>query len=155
MAQHIKLAGEQGGLTIEVHGYERPAAEDQDDANWLRCEVSVKAGPFGGSFKSAFTTYDLIGLADRLKVGLAELSGTVSFQNTEHDIVFDITFDKRGNANVHGTAQPHRSPEGSLTFRFDTDQSYLAQTLRQLEAVLRSFPAKLSDGAALPRRERV
>ena len=31
---------------------------------------------------------------------------------------------------------------GEEIFRFDTDPSYLVETLRQLEAVLRSFPAK-------------
>jgi hypothetical protein len=142
MVEPIKFASEQGALTIEVHGYERSGAKDEDDANWLKCEVSLKAGPFSGAFNAAFTTYDLVALAERLKGALAALSGTVSFQNTEHDVVFDIAFDKRGNASIHGTAQPHRSPEASLTFRFDTDQSYLTQTLRQLEAVLRSFPAK-------------
>ena len=142
MTEQIKFACEQGALTIEVCGYERPGAEDQDDANWLRCEVSIKAGPFSGAFKSAFTTHDLIALAERLRGTLAALSGTVSFQNSEQDIVFDIAFDKRGTASINGTAQPHRALEACLTFRFDTDQSCLAQTLRQLEAVLRSFPAK-------------
>jgi hypothetical protein len=51
-------------------------------------------------------------------------------------------FNKRGTATINGTAHPHRSPEASLVFRFDTDQSYLAETLRQLETVLRRFPIK-------------
>lgn len=142
MAEQIKFVCDQGGLTIEVYGYERPDTEDQDDANWLKCEVGIKAGPFSGAFKSAFTTYDLIALAERLKSSLAALSGTVSFQNTEHDIMLEIGFDKRGAASINGTAQPHRSLEASLAFRFDTDQSCLTQTLHQLEAVLRRFPAK-------------
>jgi hypothetical protein len=142
VAEQIKFAGEQGALTIEVYGYERPAAEDQDDANWLRCDVSINAGPFRGTFKSAFTTYDLIALAERLKGALAALSGTVSFQNTEDDIAFDVRLEKHGSATISGAAHPHRSLEASLAFRFDTDQSYLAQALRQLEAVLRIFPVK-------------
>jgi hypothetical protein len=142
VAEQIKFVGEQGTVIIEVYGYERPGADDQDDANWLKCEVTIKAGPFSGAFKSAFTTYDLIALAERLKGALATLSGTVSFQNTENDIAFNIELDKRGNANIHGTAQPHRSQEAFLTFRFDTDQSCLAQTLSQLQAVLRHFPVK-------------
>jgi hypothetical protein len=104
--------------------------------------MTIKAGPFSGAFKSAFTTYDFIALVEHLKGALATLSGTVSFQNTENDIALNIEFDKRGNGNIHGTAQPHRSPEASLAFRFDTDQSYLAQTLRELESVLRHFPVK-------------
>lgn len=138
----IQIAGEQGGLTIEVQGYERPWANDQDDANWLKCHIAIKAGPFTGTFKSSFTTYDLVALAERLKGALGTLAGTVSFENSEGDVVLEIIFDKRGAATIQGTAQPHRSPEGSLTFRLDTDQTYLAQSLRQLNAVIRSFPVK-------------
>ena len=35
MAELIKFVGEQGSLTIEVHGYQHLGVEDQDDANWL------------------------------------------------------------------------------------------------------------------------
>jgi hypothetical protein len=141
VAEQIKFAGEQGGLTIEVYGYERPAAGDQDDANWLKCELSIKAGPFGGTFKCAFTTYDIIALAERLRGALAA-SGTVSFQNTEGDLDLDIALDKRGGTVIKGRANARGLQEISLQFRFDSDQSYLTQTLGQLDTVLRRFPAK-------------
>jgi hypothetical protein len=67
VAEQIKFACEQGSLTIEVFGYEGPGAERQDDTNWLKCEVASRQGPFSGAFKSAFTTYDVIALAERLK----------------------------------------------------------------------------------------
>ena len=38
------------------------SAEDQDDANWLKCEVSLKAGPFSGAFNAAFTTFGPVAL---------------------------------------------------------------------------------------------
>jgi hypothetical protein len=138
----IKLAGEQGALLVEVRGYERPATKDQDDANWLRCEVSIKVGPFGGAFKAAFTTYDLIVLAERLKRALATPSGTVSFQSTEGDIDLDIVLDKRGGAIIRGRANPNGWQGTFLQFQFESDQSYLTQTLGQIEAALRSFPVK-------------
>ena len=141
MAEQIKFAGGQGGFTIEIHGYERPGAGDQDDANWLKCELSIKAGPFSGKFKCAFTTYDIIALAERLRSALAA-SGTVIFQSTEGDIDLDIALDKRGGAVIKGRANARGLPETSLQFRFDSDQSYLAQTLGQVDAVLRRFPAQ-------------
>ena len=142
VSEQIKFAGEQGSLLLEVSGYENPLATNEDDANWLASTLTIKAGPFAGVFRVAFTTHDLISLRDRLKNGLAALSETVSFQSTEDDIAFDIEFNKRGAATISGTAQPHRSLEASLTFRLDTDQSALAQTLRQLETVVRRFPTR-------------
>jgi hypothetical protein len=138
----IKFAGEHGSLTIEVHGYQHPGVEDQDDANWLSCTLTVKAGPITGGYKSSFTTYDLIRLHDDLKNVLTTLTGVVSFENTESDIEFNIEFNKRGGAAVNGVAHPNRWQGASLRFRLETDQSTLSQTLRQLEAVLRRFPIK-------------
>jgi hypothetical protein len=142
LTERIKFMGENGSLTVEVYRYERPGTEDADDANWLNCEVSVKAGAFGGNFKCAFTTHDFVALHQRLKTAVESLTGNVSFQNTEADLFLNIDFGKRGATLVHGKAQPHRSPEGTLSFEFDSDQSYLAQTLCQLEAVLRHFPVR-------------
>jgi hypothetical protein len=142
MPEQITLSGEQGSLVIQIYGYERPSAEDQDDANWLRCEVAVKVGPFAGTFKAAFTTYDLIAFSERLRSAVTTLAGSVSFQNTEGDIDLDIALDKRGGAVIKGRANPNGLLETFLQFRLDSDQSYLTQTLGQLEAVLRSFPAR-------------
>ena len=143
MAEVIKFGGEQGSLTIAVRDYERPETEELNDANWLRCEVTVKVEPFNGAFRCDFTTHDLVALAEPLKKSLASLSGTVSFQNMEQDIVFDIVFnDKHGPAEILGKAQPTRWLAACLTFRLDTDQSYLTQSLREIEAVLRKFPVK-------------
>jgi hypothetical protein len=143
VAEVIKFGGEQGSITIAIQGYERPGTENYDDANWLRCEVTVKADPFSGMFRCDFTTHDLVVLAEPLKRSLASLSGTVTFRSTEQDVVFDIVFDeKRGTAEIHGKAQPHRWLGACLSFRLDTDQSYLAQSLREIEAVLRKFPVK-------------
>jgi len=142
MTEQIKFAGEQGNLTIEVHGYERPATEDQDDANWLRCGATIKAGPFTGAFNIGLTTHDVTALREQLKNALATMSDSVSFSSIENDISFDIRFDKRGSAIISGTVQPHRSLTASLAFRFDTDQSYLTQTLCQLDAVTHRFPIK-------------
>jgi len=35
---------EQGSITVTVLGYERPPVGEFYDDNWLRCEVSVRAG---------------------------------------------------------------------------------------------------------------
>jgi len=140
--EEIKLGGDKGSIVIKVIGYERPEADNQDDANWLKCALTVEATPFSGTFNSAFTTHDLVHLYEQLENSLSSLSGTVSFENTENDIAFDIEFNKRGGATLSGAAHPHKWLGASLQFRLETDQSYLAQTMRQLEVVLRRFPVK-------------
>lgn len=38
-------------LAISVHGFERDAAEDLYDANWLRCSVEVEQARFGAAWR--------------------------------------------------------------------------------------------------------
>lgn len=142
MSEEIRVAGHRAIIAIEVLSYERPEVMDPDDANWLKCGVSVKAGPFTGAFPCTLTTRDLATLTERLKTALGVPSGKVAFRTTESDISLEILFDNRGTAVVLGSVEPQVSPEASLHFRFETDQSYLTQTLRQLESVLRRFPVK-------------
>jgi hypothetical protein len=142
VAEDITIGSKQGRISIEVDGYERPLAENQDDANWLKCIISVNAGPFSGSFKTAFTTHDFVVLHERIQNQLAEMSGDITFENTEGDLTLNINIDKKGTALMSGTVHPHKSLETSLRFEFESDQSYIEQTRRQVQAVIRKFPVR-------------
>jgi hypothetical protein len=145
MSEQITISGHGGSLIVHVSSYERPGANDPDDANWLTSDAAIKVGVFSGEFRFALTTHDLIDFHEALKTGLSTLSGVVPFRTTERDIALEIIFDQRGTAAIKGSVEPQTSLEASLCFRFDTDQSYLTQTLRQLEAVLRKFPLKQTE----------
>jgi hypothetical protein len=140
MQNQISIFGSQGRIVIEVLGYENPSAKNEDDANWLATSLRVEAGPFSGSFRLAFTTHDLTTLLDQIQNALGALTGTVSFQNLEDDVSLNIRFDSRGGATVSGAAHPHLSQGVALHFQFDSDQSILRNTARELEATLRRFP---------------
>jgi len=142
MSEQITVNGHRGSLIINVSSYERPDANDPDDANWLKSDATIKVGVFTGAFRFSLTTYDLITFYQAFKTGLSTLSGTVPFRTTESDIVLEILFDSRGSAVIKGCFEPQESLEASLRFRFDSDQSYLAQTAFQLDAVIRRFPVK-------------
>jgi len=142
MSEQITIHGHQGRLDLRIVGYERPESRDSDDANWLTSEATIKMGAFTGAFRCALTTLDIRTSYESLKKSIATVQGTAYFRTTEKDIDIEIRFDNRGSAVVRGTISPQASLEASLTFRLDTDQSYLLQTMQQLEATLRVFPAK-------------
>jgi len=55
-----------------VHGYERDAADNPDDANQLRCSAEVEQGAFRVGVDASFTTDDfarLLSEMDRLMTG--------------------------------------------------------------------------------------
>jgi hypothetical protein len=151
MGTQIIFPGENGKLVIEVSGYERSSADNEDDANWLTSSLTVKAGPFSGTMRVAFTTHDLTLLHDRLKQALVSLSGTVPFENTDGELSLTVDFNKRGGASIKGIAQTRGPLGAALHFQLETDQSALTQTLHQLDDVLRAFPVRsMSQVSARP-----
>lgn len=138
----VVFGGEGGRIVFEISGYERPGASDYHDANWLTVSVSIAAGVFSGSFAASFGTYELADLLRQLRKGIDALSGTFIFENMERDVLMRIEFAQRGKARICGEAKPSSSPQSSLTFAFETDQSYLSQAVEALSAVVRRFPVK-------------
>lgn len=63
----------------------------------------------------------------------------------EEKITLAVEMGARGAAVVSGTVTNHSGPDATLSFRFDTDQSYLGQTLSQMEATLKLFPERPSS----------
>lgn len=138
----IVFGGEGGRIAFEISGYERPGSPDYHDANWLTVSVSIAAGAFSGSFGASFGTFELADLLRQLREGIDALSGTFTFENMERDVLMRIEFAQRGKARISGEAKPNSSPQSSLTFAFETDQSYLSQAVEALGAVVRRFPVK-------------
>ncbi len=142
MAAHIDLLGDGGRLTIEVAGYEREAAEDEDDADWLSSIISIQAGAFSGKFETSLRAYELDVLHEQLQAALQSLTGTVAFQTTEGDLSLEFAFGARGSVLITGAAEPHRFRTGALKFRIESDQSYVALALQEIKAILRLFPVR-------------
>ena len=60
MASFSRGDSGRGQVVATVHGYERVAAGEYCDANWLSVEVGVSARAFSGRFAAEFLTEDFI-----------------------------------------------------------------------------------------------
>jgi hypothetical protein len=140
--ESIVFSGDGGKLTLEVSDYERPTASDVYDANWLKTTVSIAAGPFSGSFRANLTTYEFARLHGQLAEAVKRLSGRVDFESTESDILLAVEFSHRGTATVSGLLRPNGSERTTLSFNFETDQSILSETVRQLDELVVHLPVR-------------
>lgn len=132
-----------GRVVFDVLDYERPeGAPDFHDANWISMRVSVTAGVFSGSFGVSIGSYEFVELQRQLREALDRLSGTVSFESMEGDLLLRIEFGQRGRAMVTGEAKPSSAQQGRLIFSFETDQTFLSQAADQLGVLIRRFPVK-------------
>ena len=76
---------------------------------------------------------------DELAAALSSpnLSGGMSLESVEHDLSVRVEV-SMGEGTVQGSVTTHFKSDGGLTFVLTTDQSYLRETLRQIEAALAS-----------------
>jgi hypothetical protein len=142
LADSIEITGPGASVTIGVAGYENPVAVNPSDANWLSCTVLLQIGAFSGSLAASFTTHDFARLFGQFQAALSTLEGDVSFLTDEDMLRLNLKFEKTGLVQISGMAQEFGQGKAALTFSFETDQSFLTQTCRQLEKVTKKFPVK-------------
>lgn len=135
-------AGPQEAVTVSVIGYAYdPTGETYGD-NWLRCEIEMHAGAFSGRFPANLLSHELLDLLRGLG-GLHEtLRGEYAFEAMEGQLAFKATCGSLGHLAIEGRAKDDPAFGHTLTFGFSLDQTYLAQTLRQLAEVMRTFPVR-------------
>jgi len=142
----VQIRGDGGRvIQIEISGYERPDAGDEYDANWLRAKCSVTLAEFSAVLSLALVTHDFARFADELEQAVQLLKGRATFSTAEAGLGIEIKFTTAGHADVFGSARSQTSfvPDQSvLSFSFETDQTYLEQTVRELKAIVSRFPAR-------------
>lgn len=147
MGENINISGPGSKVMISALKYERSAA-DGTEPEWLSCSVECSVGPFHAKMDLPLATEDIRRFRDSLAEMLAAVKGEARMDTIENRIGIRVEMGKRGNATVSGTISYHSGPQGTLSFKFETDQSYLAQSLAQTDHVLEVFPERGSVSSA-------
>ena len=122
----IVFGGEEGSLTFEV------SPESRVD------RALLVLGPLVGEVATV-VGLDLPRMRDELSAALSSptLTGGPSLESVEHDLSVRVEV-AMGKGTVRGSVTTQFKSDGSLTFVLTTDQSYLRETLQQIEAALAS-----------------
>ena len=147
MGEQINITGPGSHVTISVLDYER-SATDGTDPEWLKCAVDCSVGPFHAKIGMPFATEDFRRFRDSLADVLASLKGKARMDTIEDRIRIAIEMGTRGNATVSGNLSYHSGPQATLSFKFETDQTYLARTLSETDHVLEVFPERTSAASS-------
>ena len=100
---------------------------------------------FSAVLSLALVTHDFARFADELEQAVQLLKGTATFSTVEAGLGIEIKFTTAGHAEVFGSARSQTSnvPDVSvLSFSFETDQSFLAHTVRDLKTIVSRFPVR-------------
>ena len=134
MPKTMEIRGHSGHVQVEVYTYERQGTTDESDANWLVARCNVVVGEFSCALKLSLVTDDFAQFLAQLERAVGSLKGSAIFDTMEDGIRVEIKFNSAGHADVFGQVRSQISlvPEQSvLSFSFETDQSFLAQTVRE------------------------
>lgn len=136
------VKGDGSEIRITVYGYERPGSIEHYDANWLKCDVCVVAGPFKGEVPLAVQTKDFAIFHEQLSLMQRQLEGEARFTTTEGVLAFMISMGRLGHATVIGHLSSGDEPAARLEFRFETDQTFLKVAVTQVAEIVRLYPVR-------------
>jgi hypothetical protein len=142
--RELLVAGDGFRLWLRVAGYERPSLESGDDANWLVGEAEMTADA-GGSFRAsrgvALRTEELAAFREALRRLVEELDGEATLTHMEDEVGCTIRL-RRGTGELDAFVREHVPGVELRVEQVRTDQSYLQETARQLDALVAAFPVK-------------
>lgn len=137
------IKGDNGfGVTLVVQGYMAPSRTNSPDDNWLNATVGVQGGAFTGSFDTLLVTHDFVDFAKNLARVLEAGSGQASFTTIEGGILIEISLTDRGTGKVRATATKNSGPRATLEIHFETDRTYLIETLSECRKILVAYPVR-------------
>jgi hypothetical protein len=140
----VVIAGDGVRLLLRVASYERPSLVSGADANWLTgdAEITVEAtGSFRATRGVALRTEELVSFRDALRRLVAELDGEAMLTHMEDEVGCTVRL-HRGKGELHAFVREHMPGVELRVERAGTDQSYLQETVRQLDALVAAFPIR-------------
>lgn len=137
-----KIEGNGARLVIEVLSYERESAIDESDANWLRCKAQGIFDGFSCKCEYSILTNDFREFEASLRGMIEGRSANAYFSTTEEGLGLELERDSAGHCKVSGFLRSFGMPKSKLEFVFESDQSYLRQTLAELVRVNERFPVR-------------
>lgn len=138
------------GFQVWIHGREHPDANDYYDGNWLR--LTAHCGASGASVRvegGLLAVTDIAGFGDQCAALLEGNSKTSVLEPLEPHLKLNLSLTASDHAG-HISAEVEITPDfltQAHRFKFEIDQSYLPEIIRQCSAIVREYPIRgLEEG---------
>jgi hypothetical protein len=129
-------------IEVDIVRYERPAAGEYYDDNWLSTKVRVQAGGFRGQVDAAVLTGELGAFLTALRPLYETLRGSAEFSTMEQQLHLHLTGDGKGHITLTGEVLDQPGIGNRLHFTLQLDQTQLGASIHELEGVTGQFPVR-------------
>ena len=117
-----------------------PKAIEDWDRNWIKTNVTVKGGVFGGQFTADFLTTDFELFKRQLKILDNDFNGGATFEPLEGQLTMKIKGDGLGHFELDCEASPEPHLGQTLSFSINFEQTEIKEYIHQLDKITRAFP---------------
>ncbi|TCS81040.1 WapI family immunity protein [Tepidibacillus fermentans] len=134
------ISGDKSKLGIDVVTRKYPQSDYYLDVNWLTCKINVEIPGYSASFYGEIFADEISGLFNQLKEMSQQNTDYASLEMRENYIRLEAKKDQLGHIqwNVSTTYPPNKG--ATLTFKMNSDKTYLSELLREMEQVVQKFP---------------
>ena len=98
------------------------------------CGIEIISGGFSARGSIFISTAQFHDLFVDLKTEYSNLTGSAKIASYEDDFYVEIIFDVIGHATIQGNYT--KEPGNKLQFRFETDQTFIENSLRELAIIV-------------------
>ncbi|MBO6793049.1 MAG: hypothetical protein JJ895_04005 [Balneolaceae bacterium] len=127
-------------IRIDLLKLSHPDAELDWDNNWIKSNVTVKAGAFTGQFDAELMTTDFEKFKQELSRLYDKLDGTALFDTLEGQVVIKIKGDGIGHFEADCSVMDFAGTGNKLEFEINFDQTIITKMVNQLEGITNAFP---------------
>lgn len=136
----FQLIGDETTIEVDVLNRNYPNSSDYWDANWVTSKINIKIPGYLVSYDADLRTDELRDFAKEIKLMSKLLKGKATLKNLDNYLQIECEMNKTGKIIwIAETCYP--AGDGAvLKFEFESDQSFLADLIKEMENVLSTFP---------------
>lgn len=137
---NFSIKGENGFVEITVICRPYANADNYWDLNWLSCGIVARLPAYTAKFSTYLTCGELKSFYDELKKMHESLQGKAALSSLESEIFIDAELKKTGQITWNVETQYPAGYGATLTFDFESDQSFLYEILKDLKSIIEEYP---------------
>ena len=127
-------------VAVRVLARSHPGLQDYWDGNWVRSEVTLRAGAFSGRYVADLRTDEFARFRDELNVVFQPLIGRATFSSLEGWLGIELVGDGKGHFSGSCQAMDTPGTGNCLSFSLAIDQTEIPSILNNLDSILSQFP---------------
>ena len=138
--EQFSIIGNGESLTLEfmkVFGF--PNSTFHEGGYDVKANITIDLVDYKVNSSLYISTGRIYEFVEHLKTCNQNLNGFVLYNSYEANLELKLQYDNQGSVKVSGNFQESLLNETNLIFEFDTDQSYITQTISELELIVRKY----------------